>query len=237
MRAPCALLLLIVSSQAAAQTAEKQVILTISSDDLRGGVVSEIAWDGGTVVIQGIFAQPSGELSAQYFVKPAVGIALERRTSHTPASSKYWDMKASRLSPTGLGRISLSTDTKMPQFGIGSLERRLGEAVDLGGTRTTHILRLNNLVLMERLGTVPPYDGEMWSWSPPEINRIAYVDQHGDLWTASADGRSPRRLLRGDFTLPAWSDDGRAIAVAERKTGGTRWEISIIHLPPEQRKP
>jgi hypothetical protein len=222
---------------AAAQTAEKQVIVTISSEELSGGVVSEIAWDGGTVVIQGIFAKPSGELSAQYFVRPSTGVTLERRTAHTDASSKYWDMKASRLSPTGLGRITLSSDTKMPQYGIGSLERRLGEAVDMGGTRTTQVLRLGDLLLLERSGAVPPYDGETWSWSPPELNRIAYVDQRGDLWVASADGRKPQRLIRGEFTLPAWSDDGRVIAVAERKNGGKRWEISVVQVPQELRKP
>jgi hypothetical protein len=37
--------------------------------------------------------------------------------------------------------------------------------------------------------------------------------------------------MRGNFTLPAWSDDGRAIAVAERKDGGRRWEVSLVRLP------
>jgi hypothetical protein len=37
--------------------------------------------------------------------------------------------------------------------------------------------------------------------------------------------------MRGEFTLPAWSDDGRSLAVAERKDGGRRWEISVIRLP------
>jgi hypothetical protein len=146
-------------------------------------------------------------------------------------------MKSSRISPTGLGRISLTSDTKLPQYGIGSLERRLGDAVAMGGTMTTYVLRLGELVLLERLGAEPPYDGETWSWSPPELNRIAYVDQNGDLWVASADGRSPKRLLRGDFTLPAWSEDGRLIAVVERRNNGARWDISVIHLPPNLAKP
>ena len=219
-----------------AQEAEKQLIVTISGQDLRGGVVSEIAWDGGAVIIQGVFAQPSGELAAQYFVKPAEGITLERRAAHSPESLKYWELKSKRISPTGLGHISLTSDTKLPQFGIGSLERRMSEAVDMGGTRTTHVLRLGNLVLLERIGETPPYDGETWSWSPAELNRIAYVDQKGDLWIAFADGRSPRRLLRGDFTVPAWSGDGRLVAVAERKNGGARWDISVVHLPPDVRK-
>jgi Tol biopolymer transport system component len=67
------------------------------------------------------------------------------------------------------------------------------------------------------------------------LNRIAYVNGKGDLWVASADGRSPQRLLKGDFTLPAWSDDGRTIAVAERKDAGRRWDIVLVMLPPELR--
>jgi hypothetical protein len=122
----------------------------------------------------------------------------------------------------------------MPQFGIGSLERRLGEAHDMGGTQTKSVIRLGQLVLLEREGP-EPYDGETWSWSPPELNRIAYVDGKGDLWTAMADGRRPTRVLKGDFTLPAWSPDGRSIAVAERKDGGRRWEISVVHLPASTR--
>ena len=70
-----------------------------------------------------------------------------------------------------------------------------------------------------------------------ELNRIAYVDGKGDLWVARADGGKPQRLLRGDYTLPAWSDDGRAIAVAERKDGGRRWDISAVLLPEALRTP
>ena len=45
-----------------------------------------------------------------------------------------------------------------------------------------------------------------------------------------------RRLLKGDFTLPAWSDEGGAIAVAEKKDGGRRWEIIIVWLPDDVRQ-
>ena len=53
----------------------------------------------------------------------------------------------------------------------------------------------------------------------------------GDLWVATADGRNPQRLLKGKFLLPAWSDDGKAIAVAERVDGGKKWDISVVLLP------
>lgn len=213
------------------QRAEKQLVVTITSEQLKGGVVSEITWDGGTLVLQGVFARPSGELEAQYFVTPAKNIDLQQRSAHTDASAKYWEMKSRRVSPTGLGTITIGKDEKMPMYGIASLEQRVSDANDMGGTQVLHTIRLGSLVLHERHGTIAPYDGEYWSWSPPELNKVAYVDKKGDLWIARADGTNPQRVLNGDFTLPAWSDDGTMIAVAERKNGGRKWEISLVTLP------
>ena len=209
---------------------EKELIVTITGPQLKGGMLSEITWDNGALLLQGVFSELGGELKAQYFLIPSESTKLQQRDAQSAASLEYWQKKANRISPTGLGRIDIASDTKMPQFGVGSLERRVGEAVDMGGTQTSTVIRLGTTVIHERTGP-EPYDGELWSWSPAELNRIAYIDGKGDLWVADADGRNARRLMRGEFTLPAWSDDGRTIAVAERKDGGRRWEISLIRLP------
>jgi hypothetical protein len=235
MRALTIAALLLSPAAAAGQTAEKQVILTITSAELKGGVVSEIAWDNGVLVLQGVFANPDGSLSAQYFVTPAENISLKQRTEHTEGSAKYWDMKSRTVAPTGLGRIAITHDAKLPMYGIASQEQRMQDAVQMGGTQKRFLVRLGKLTLHERVGDIAPYEGEVWSWSPPELNRIAYVNGDGDLFVARADGAGAQRLLRGDFTLPAWSDDGRLIAVAERKDRGARWEISIVHVPPALR--
>jgi Tol biopolymer transport system component len=52
-----------------------------------------------------------------------------------------------------------------------------------------------------------------------------------DLWIARADGAHAERILHGPVTLPAWSEDGRLIAVTERKDDGARWDISIVRVP------
>lgn len=223
---PILLVLALVTTSA--QQAEKVLVLSISGPDLRDGIISEITWDGGALLLQGVFAQADGALKAQYFVIPTERVTLMRRDDQTQASLDYWRMKSSRVSPTGLGRISSKSDTQMPQFGIGNLERRIGDAVDMGGTQTRSMLRVGNLVILDRAGP-EPYDGETWSWSPLELNKIAYVDGKGDLWIAGADGRGAKRILKGSFTLPAWSPDGRAIAIAERKDH-RRWDISLVHL-------
>ena len=231
MRILALALTLLAAAPVSAQNAERRVVVTITSEELKGGVVSEIAWDGGTLVLQGVFAQPSGELAAKYWVKPADGISLQPREAHTEASAKYWETKSRTVSPTGLGRISAAQDAKMPMYGIANQEQRMHDATQMGGTQVTHTIKLGKLLLHERRSPVPPYDGEVWSWSPPEMNRVAYVDGSGDLWIARADGASAERLLRGNFTLPAWSDDGRLIAVAERKNNGRKWEISVVTVP------
>jgi hypothetical protein len=224
------LLFTVALAAAAQERAEKELVVTVSGPQLKEGIVSQITWDGGTLLLQGVFLDSGGQLKPQYFVVPAESTQLEHREAPSEASLEYWRKKSSRVSPTGLGRIETTTDTKMPQFGVGDLSRRLGDAHAMGGTQTTIVVRLGSFVIHERMGP-EPYDGELWSWSPAELNRIAYVDGKGDLWVADADGRNAKRIMRGDFSLPAWSEDGRSIAVAERKEGGRRWEISLIRLP------
>ena len=222
---------------AADQAVERQHVLTITAPDIDGGILSEITWDNGALLLQGVVANPDGSLAARYVLIPARGTTLEKRKEQTDASILYWEKKSKRMSPTGLGTISAGVDSKMPMYGISSLEQRMSDAHDMGGMQQKNVLRLGKLVLHERASGVAPYDGEVWSWSPAELNRIAYVDGNGDLWVAAADGRNARRLLKGNFTLPAWSDDGKAIAIAERKDGGRRWDISVVLLPEELRSP
>ncbi len=233
--AAMAVLCLALASAEREQAIERQLILTITPTELEGGILTEITWDNDALMLQGAVANPDGSLSARYVIVPAKGTSLKQAKTQTDASLDYWNRKSRRVSPTGLGRIESSMDSKLPMYGIAEQERRLGDAVEMGGTQQKHLLRLNRLVLFERDGGVEPYDGEVWSWSPAELNRIAYVDGKGDLWVASANGSGARRLLKGDFTLPAWSDEGRAIAVAEKKAGGRRWEISLVLLPEELR--
>jgi hypothetical protein len=219
---------------AAAQAPEKEVVATISGKMLAGGLVTGLGWDGATLVIQ-TAALEKGEPKAHYFMAPGRGMEL-RALDALPASvERYWTMKASRKSPTGLGTIILVSGSKLPMYGIASQEKRFADAMDMGGTQVSHEFRIGELVIHRRRDTAP-YDGEVWSWSPADLNRIAYADEKGELWIATADGRNPERVLQGHFTLPAWSEDGRVLAFAERKGDGSKWEVSIVHLPERFRR-
>ncbi len=220
---------------AAAQPAEKQRVATISGKRLAGGLVTGLAWDGGTLIIQ-TAAVENGEPKARYFAVAAPGMDLRPLDAVPVSVEAYWKKKASRRSPTGVGTVTVVSASKLPMYGIASQEKRFSDAVDMGGSQISHEVRIGSVVLHRRLGTAP-YDGEVWSWSPAELNRVAYADEKGDLWVAAADGRGPERLLKGRFTLPAWSDDGRVLAIAEKKGEGSAWEISVVYLPERFRRP
>ena len=69
----CFLVLAALPAPVSAQEAEKQVIFTLSGKDLRGGVVSEVAWDGTTVVVQGVFADRGGRWRRSTSSRPLTG--------------------------------------------------------------------------------------------------------------------------------------------------------------------
>lgn len=233
----CALLVFLASiGFVRAQRGDKELVATITGPMLKGGIVAALAWDRGTLIIQSAAMERTGVLRAGYFTTEGTGMDVIALKEAPPSVASYWKRKASRTSPTGLGRITSARDVRLPMYGIASLQQRLADAHAMGGTQQSHELRLEGLVIHARQGAVEPYDGEVWSWSPAELNRLAYVDARGDLWIARADGTQSERLMKGRFTLPAWSEDGRILAVAERKEGGRRWDISVIHLPEQHRR-
>lgn len=219
-----------------AQAGDRELVATISGPMLRGGIVAGLAWDGGMLIIQSAAMDANGALKADYFQSPGKDMDIVALKVPPAAVERYWKFKSNRVSPTGLGKITSAKDSKMPMYGVGSLERRISDAYDMGGTQQTRELRLNTLIIHSRSSDVEPYDGEVWSWSPAELNRIAYVDAKGDLWIARADGRDADRVLKGNFTLPAWSEDGRTLAIAERKDNGRKWDVSVIHLAEKYRR-
>lgn len=221
--------LLLALALATFQSSEKLLIASIDPASMDNGAVAELVWEGTELVV--LIAVPRGwSHEPRFYALPGPGVSLRRLPSAPPGRDEYWKRKASRLSPTGLGRIEKSSDAKMPMMGIGSLENRLGNAADFGSMDQTYQVRLGTRVIHERKQR-DIYDGEVWAWSPLEQNQIAYVDGGGDLWVARADGEGARRLLKGDFLLPAWSLDGRAIAVVERNTSKKRWDVFVVTLP------
>src|SRR5262245_13807278 len=129
------------------QAVEKQHVLTISAQEIDGGVLSEITWDNGALLLQGAVANPDGSLSGRYVLVPAGSTTLARLKDQTARSLEYWNTKSKRVSPTGIGTITSQADSKMPMYGISDLERRVSDAVDMGGMQQKIVLRLGRLVI------------------------------------------------------------------------------------------
>ena len=214
------------------QSSEKVLIASIESAAVDQGAVSELMWNGKELVVLVAVPQPgaTGAYDARFYALPGPGVQLRRLPAPPPGRDAYWKSKASRISPTGLGKIVKSSDSALPMTGIGSLESRMEGATEFGAMDRRYDIRLNSLVLHTSKAR-DPYDGEVWAWSPLEQNQIAYVDGKGDLWIADADGRDAKRLLKGDFLLPAWSDDGAAVAVVERNAAKKRWDVYVVPVP------
>src|SRR5438874_719663 len=106
MVVPLLLASLHIVTGAGGQAVERQHVLTIAAPDIDGGILSEITWDNGALLLQGVVANPDGTLAARYLVIPARTTTLARLKSQTDSSIAYWDRKSKRVSPTGLGTIS-----------------------------------------------------------------------------------------------------------------------------------
>ena len=61
------------------QAVERQHVLTITAPDIDGGILSEITWDNGALLLQGVVANPDGSLSGRYVIIPAKATTLEKR--------------------------------------------------------------------------------------------------------------------------------------------------------------
>src|SRR5689334_23487769 len=85
------------------QTIERQHVLTVTAQEIDGGVLSEITWDSGALLLQGAVANPDGSLSGRYILVPAGGTTLARLKEQTARSMAYWNLKSKRVSPTGIG--------------------------------------------------------------------------------------------------------------------------------------
>jgi hypothetical protein len=87
-----------------AQSVETQRVVSISSSQIRGGIVAELTWVGGVLTVQGVFLEPSGEIKAEYFIVPADGTELRRLTGPTaPARSTGGGRRAARVRPGWAG--------------------------------------------------------------------------------------------------------------------------------------
>jgi hypothetical protein len=130
-----------------AQTLDKELVATLSGAATTRAIVSELLWDGGMLIIQSAELQADDRLTPRYFAAPGPNMELRRLDAAPPSADRYWKLKASRVSPTGLGTIRMRSDSQTEMFGVGTQQARLLNAVGFGGMNTTHELHLGRLLI------------------------------------------------------------------------------------------
>lgn len=106
--------------------------------------------------------------------------------------------------------------------------RQLMLARQPGQTRVTNRLLLNGESIGEFVDEliVPGYT---FSWSPEELRLIAFRSNSGHLMIMNADGKTQTVRGTSDVLLPAWSDDGAAIAYLER-TARRTFTLFVVEI-------
>jgi hypothetical protein len=95
-----------------------------------------------------------------------------------------------------------------------------------GGLRVTSTLLLRNRIIGQFVDEqiVPGYT---FSWSPEDLRLIAFRSSNGRLVIMNGEGETQEVVGTNDVLLPAWSDDGRAIAFLER-TGRKTYAVIVV---------
>jgi hypothetical protein len=111
---------------------------------------------------------------------------------------------------------------------IGLTGQNLTLSKQSGATRVVNRLMLKGQVVGEFVDEmiVPGYT---FSWSPEELRLIVYRAQSGRLTIMDDSGRTETVAETKDVLLPAWSDDGAAIAYLER-TQGSHFSVRVVEL-------
>jgi hypothetical protein len=96
-----------------------------------------------------------------------------------------------------------------------------------GGMHVVNRLHLRGQVIGEFIdeNIVPGYT---FSWSPDDMRLIAFRSQSGRLTIMNDEGRTEPIADTEDVLLPAWSDDGAAIAYLQRAHG--RFSLRVLEV-------
>jgi hypothetical protein len=203
----------------------------IDTDALKGRP-AQLAWsdDRSELYLEVVEGDSRSTLKFRHYVvhKGAPPKAVAARPNWADA---YWKWKSAR-SFFGDPRLTIQIDTQqrildnlngtaanktvyLTDSPNGVTGQALLMAEQTGGRQVVSMLRLHGQVIGE-------FDDEMvvpgytFSWSPEELRLIVYRSSSGRLAIMNDDGRTETCAATKDVLLPAWSDDGAAIAYLER---------------------
>ena len=209
------------------------------------GRPARLAWsdDRATLYLQTVEGETQQTLKFHHYLvhkggKP-VGIDVQPKSV-----AAYWKWKSAK---TFVGDLSLRIDVDsrtevldnlngvganksvyLTDSPIGLTGQALTLAKQSGGKRVVNRLLFKGHVIGEFVDEliVPGYT---FSWSPEELRLIVYRAQSGRLTIMDDGGMTETIAETKDVLLPAWSDDGAAIAYVERGRG-SRFSIRVVEI-------
>jgi len=190
------------------------------------GRPARLAWsdDRSELYLQMVDGATAADLKFRHYIvrKGSPPAAIERAPKWV---DEYWKWKSAK-SFFGDPQLTIAVDT----------ERQLQD--NLNGTGATKTAYLSDTPLTGTqltLARQPEFVDELivpgytFSWSPETLRLIAFRSHNGRLAIMDADGKTQIVHGAGDVLLPAWSDDGAAIAYLER-TGRKSFALSVIEI-------
>ena len=217
--------------------------------DALQGRLTRLAWsdDRSTIYLQTVEGNTLDTLTFHHYVVRKGG-PLVRLEAQPAWVEPFWKWKSAK-SFAGDPFLTIEVDSRKEMLdslnGIAatksiyltdSLNGLSGQDLSLakqsGGTRLVNRLLLKGHVIGEFVDQkiVPGYT---FSWSPEDLRLIAYRAPSGRLTIMNDEGQTSTVSGSKDVLLPAWSDDGAAIAYLER-TGHfstarySLWVVEVI---------
>jgi hypothetical protein len=209
------------------------------------GRPARLAWsdDRATLYLQTVEGETQQTLRFHHYLVQNGGkpVALDTQPKWVEA---YWKWKSAKtfawdsslridvdsrkevldnLNGIGANKAAYLTDSP-----IGLTGQELTLSKQSGGTRVVNRLMLKGHVVGEFVDQmiVPGYT---FSWSPEELRLIVYRAQSGRLTIMDDTGRTEAVAETKDVLLPAWSDDGAAIAYLEH-THGSHFLVRVVEV-------
>ena len=170
--------------------------------------------------------------------------ALKKIDAAPAWADKYWDWKSAQSAP-GAPAFKIALDTQKKNEA--ATARPMGGAMARGGVDTggagAAIEDVGNqpsqnvqIVTMRLKGEIigewenaPIVPGLTFGWGPKGTNAIAFSAKNGHLVLMDDKGRKQEIETTKEARLPAWSDDGRQLAWAE-KQDKKKYRIQVAGL-------
>lgn len=208
------------------------------------GRPARLAWadDRATLYLESVEGDRRESLVFHHYLvhKDAKPVHLDTQPAWVAG---YWNWKSAK-SFAGDPQLTIEIDTRkevldnlngtstnksvyLTDSPVGVTGQALMLSKQSGGVQTVNRLLLKGHVIGEFVDEmiVPGYT---FSWSPEDMRLIAYRSQAGHLTIMDDAGQTETVADTRDVLLPAWSDDGAAIAYLQRTRAG--FSVCVVEV-------